>query len=203
MINLFKRIYFSQKKVVYNERFFQKEWFTNWEELKVVLSELIHTMPNCSSVFDFGCGPGIMIDYMNDLGVYYTGCDYSKDARELYLKHYGKYPFQYVQHLNDIKGKKYDLFLCFDVFEHMNNEEIVQLLGTTTAFSTFLLNISREKYIPGHINIKSDSQWIHFLEQYGLSYQVTLTDTMRSKYKTLRSDAQDKLDQNMFVFLRL
>ena len=66
-------------------------WFQNFEALKFLLKELIELDSHWKRIFDFGCGLGVMIDFMNDAGYDYVGFDTSDQARELYLYRFGGY----------------------------------------------------------------------------------------------------------------
>ena len=93
------RSVFTPPPVVYGDEFFTEDWFANWDTLKHVLAELLLSVPQWRSVFDFGCGPGIMIDHMNECGIRYVGFDPSVEARELYLHRFGKFPDKYLNML--------------------------------------------------------------------------------------------------------
>ncbi len=196
---------FGKKKaepVIYNESFFRPGWFEGWEVLMPVLGELIAVGPDWKSILDFGCGPGVMIDYMNGRGYDYVGCDYSKEAHSLYLERYGKYPQRYFESLDECASKDFDLFIAFDVFEHLNDSEIKVLLKEVRRLPVLFLNISRAKSIAGHINIKSDRQWIKFLKGEGLAYNPEKTGEIRERYLALRPGAPDKWNENIFIFER-
>ena len=206
MLNKIKK-WFSKKKggetakdVVYDDSFFKDEWFENWDALKMVLHELINTDDTWKNILDFGCGPAIMIDYMNDNGFMYVGCEYSDEAYLLYKKHYGKYPDQYKKTLDDCKGIAFDLFVSFDVFEHMTDNEIRVVLDRISNIKTLFLNLSRAKHVPGHINLKKDARWIRFFRKEGYEYEKETTDAIRKKYLQLRPDGPDVWHENMFVF---
>lgn len=193
------RALFGAKNVIYGEGFFTDTWFENWAELQTVLAELVLAVPEWRRVLDFGCGPGIMIDLMNEHGLDYTGFDPSLEARALYSKHYGKYPNKY---LNVIHDKKFDAVLSFDVLEHMSDEEIVDLNALFSDVRDLFVNISRAPGIPGHINLKSDEEWIAFFAENGRSFDKVKTALLREKYVTLRPTCCDAWNENMFVFTR-
>lgn len=187
-------------KVVYDEGFFKPEWFKNWEELKVVLGTLLLVPQRWKKILDFGCGPGIMIDYMQDRsGVIYTGFDSSGQARALYLEYFGQHPHMYVTEMPDCN---FDVLVAFDVLEHMTNDEIKHLIKSTPHINEYFFNISREKGIPGHINIKTDKEWIDFFDTIELHLDKQLTQTLQESYKKMRPQAEDAWDKNMFVFSR-
>lgn len=192
----------SRRRVVYDGEFFGKSWFREWKILKLVLAEMIESQPQWQSIIDFGCGPGVMIDLMTDRGKNYIGCDYSEDAKKLYQEHFGRYPDRYIDSLSAIPMSSFDAFLAFDVFEHMRDDEIGRLLDQVKEIPDLLLNISRTRGIPGHINIKSDQSWIRLMEGFGYSLEKTRTEALRKKYLHLRPGAPDRWDRNLFLFVR-
>ena len=190
----------TSKDVVYDDSFFGEEWFKNWNGLKTVLHELINTEHTWRNILDFGCGPAVMIDHMNDSGFMYVGCDYSDEAHSLYKKQYGKYPEQFRKDLDGCKGIAFDLFLSFDVFEHMTDDEIRAVLDKIPDIKTLFLNLSRSRHVPGHINLKKDAGWIRFFRKEGYEYQKEATEAIRKKYLELSPDGPDLWHENMFVF---
>lgn len=197
---LFHRL--RNRPVVYDSSFFQDAWFREWTNLRLVLSTLIESEPKWRSMIDFGCGPGVMIDLMTERGLDYVGCDYSVDARQLYLEHYGKNPGRYMASLDDAVAKKYDLLLAFDVLEHMRDEEISQLINKVHLIPELLFNISRTRGIPGHCNIKSDRAWIAYMKKLGYHFDEKRTQKLRQLYAQLRPGSPDRWDRNLFLFCR-
>lgn len=193
--------FLPKRTVKYDSSFFQDQWFTSWEELKVVLAALIESHPNWRRILDFGCGPGIMIDYMAEKNYHYIGCDYSVDAANLYLERYGKFPKQYVNSLEQaICRESFDVFLSFDVFEHLTDEQIKVVLDGVPHIPTLFLNISRSRGIPGHINLKSDRSWIRFMENLGYHFDFSDTEKTRNLYQLLRPGSPDQWNKNLFIF---
>jgi len=185
-------------KTIYDESFFSSDWFKNWDFMKHILKDIIMHNATWKKILDFGCGPGIMIDFMNDSGVEYIGYDYSLEARDFYLKTFGKYPEKYLTRLPE--KANFDLFLSFDVFEHLTDSEIEHILDRLKKTQHFLINISREKRLPGHVNIKSDRAWIKFFANSGLEFLKDDTKALRFLYKERRPEAQNLWNKNMFLF---
>ena len=171
--------------------------------MRFVLASLIENEPKWRSVLDFGCGPGVMIDLMTDRGLDYVGCDFSAEARQLYLEHYGRYPERYLSSLEDAAVKTYDLMLSFDVLEHMRDDEIAKLLDVVRSIPELLFNISRTRRIPGHINIKSDRAWIVYMKDQGYRFEEKRTRKLRQLYAQQRPGSPDQWDRNLFLFSRV
>ena len=189
-------------KVKYNNNFFNDDWFNNWDLLKYVLKELIESKCHWKRILDFGCGPGVMIDLMNDAGYDYYGFDTSMDAHKLYLNNFGKYPEKYLIDINKIKHSEWDLCLSFDVLEHMADEQVIDVFSKMGNFSELLLNISRQKGIPGHINIKNDNEWQQFFESIGYHIDKNQTKEIHDHYLQIRPDGPDLWHKNIFLFSR-
>jgi SAM-dependent methyltransferase len=186
--------------VRYDGSFFTQRWFENWQGLAPVLAALLAHDGSWRTFLDYGCGPGIMIDWMNDRGFSYTGWDPSAAARALYLQHFGKYPERYVGSLEQAAAGAYDVMVSFDVFEHLHDEEIAQLLARPWQVRRMLANISREPGIPGHINIKRDAAWVDFFARHGWRLDEAGTEQLRALYRGLRPRGEDLWHQNMFLF---
>ena len=186
--------------VTYGDEFFGEEWLKNWTRLKNVLGDLILTVPAWNKVLDFGCGPGIMIDHMNALGIEYDGLEYSNEAFEVYRSYFGKYPTHYHQKLSDLPKTNFSLFLAFDVLEHMKDHEIREIFKSLSDIPDVMVNISRARALPGHINIKSDEHWIVFFKQMGYLFNEKYTEQLRGKYLQICPNGEDLWHKNHFIF---
>lgn len=187
--------------VRYDASFFTDDWFTNWSSLAPVLADLLTYEGRWKSFLDFGCGPGVMVDYMNDRGFHYVGCELAPEPRALYLKRYGRHFELYVDSL-DAAGGRYDVLVLFDVLEHLRDEEIASLLERTAGIPEILANVSREPNIPGHVNLKSDDAWVRFFNGQGWEYERDRTRRLRERYLELRPGGPDLWHMNLFVWRR-
>jgi SAM-dependent methyltransferase len=203
MLNLIRKI-IPKRDVKYDENFFQDQWFKSWEDLKIVLASLIESHSDWKRILDFGCGPGIMVDFMTAKSFQYIGCDYSVDAAKLYRNRYGLYPEKYVDSLqNPACQQAFDVFLSFDVFEHLTDDQISLVLKAVPHIPQLFLNISRTRGIPGHINLKSDRQWIQFIETNGYAFDESATKKIRDLYASIRVGSPDRWDKNLFIFSKI
>ena len=188
--------------VKYDASFFGEDWFQNWNDLKFILKDLIAFDENWQQMFDFGCGPGVMIDLMNEAGYHYVGFDTSEEAHDLYAKRFGGHPEKYVQNLKDLKDSEWDLCVSFDVLEHMKDEQVIDVFSDLMNVRELLLNISRQKGIPGHINLKEDYEWVALFAQIGFEFDMKKTQALRERYLSLKPDGPDHWHRNMFLFAR-
>lgn len=188
-------------EVLYDETFFQDSWFENWDSLKFKLKDIIEVLDK-RSIIDFGCGPGVMIDYMNLKGYHYIGCDYSEEAFNLYKNKFGQNIFNYKTQLLEIDLNNIELIISFDVFEHMTDEQIEIFFEQTKKINMYLLNISRQKGIPGHINLKNDNEWEALFKRNGLMVDTDKTNLVRKTYLDISINPRDEWEKNMFVVVR-
>jgi SAM-dependent methyltransferase len=188
--------------VRYDEGFFTEHWFRNWSELRPVLEAILTHDGRWTRFLDYGCGPGALIDPMNARGYEYFGCELSAEPRRLYLSHYGRYPERYVRTLDAVADRSFDVVVLFDVLEHLADVQISDLLRRIPTVPEMLANISREPSVPGHINIKSDADWLEFFGSRGWRYEDVRTAELRRLYLEHRPKGQDLWHENMFLLSR-
>lgn len=188
------------RPVSYDESFFREAWFHEWDALREVLGQLVIEAGTWRRILDFGCGPGIMIDYMAARGFDYIGYDISNETRRLYLERFGGYPERYVTDLRELEMKNFDVLIAFDVLEHLRDGEIARMLERCWPIPELFVNINRNWRIPGHINLRTDRSWIRLFARYGFRLKEQLTATLRARYRELRPGCPDQWDRNMFVF---
>ena len=141
-----------------------------------------------------------MIDLMNDAGYDYVGFDTSDQARELYLYRFGGYPKKFFNNLEHFKDSEWDLCISFDVLEHMEDEQVIEVFSGLRNVGDLFLNISRQKGIPGHINLKKDDDWVSLFEGIGFKYDSRKSELLRRKYLELRPNGPDQWHENIFLF---
>ena len=119
------------------------------------------------------------------------------------MKRYGRHPQKYVRTLDELSTRDFDVLMAFDVFEHMTDHQITALIGQVKRIPELLLNISRTRGIPGHINLKSDRRWISFMRDLGYGFEEERSRELRSLYAKLRPGVPDQWDKNLFLFRRV
>lgn len=191
---------FPRHHVIYGKSFFAEAWFENWNTLKHILLELLLSVSEWKSILNFWCGPGMMINIMNERNIDYIGFDKSLEAQKLYMQHFGKFTEKYIIDYECINNSRYDVVTSFDVLEHMEDIEIERLLNSFHYVNDMFAYISRARRIEGHINIKSDKGWINFFQKHGRTFNKSLTEALREKYKKLRPHCEAGWNSNMFVF---
>lgn len=142
-----------------------------------------------SFIVDYGCAVGFLLDGFKEAG--YTnlaGVEVSDWARSE-ANHRGNFVVSSASSL----AYQPELLLAMDVFEHMTDEEVAQVLkftkpksllvripSSTDGGQTFHLEVSRAD--PTHINCKTKEQWIEFFRAQG--YQTFLKINLYTVYDT-------------------
>ncbi len=115
------------------------------------------------SVLDIGCGPGIYVDSLQDLGINATGIDIDDRVHE---KQHLKY-----QSLFDISTESASTVICMEVAEHIDSaqedlviEKIVSTVRNTLIWTAAAIGQGGI----GHINCKNKQDWADKLTAAGL-----------------------------------
>lgn len=103
--------------------------------------------PNMKSVFEFGCGLGQNIYFTKRNSV---GYDLSKFALD-FCKEKG---IEVVSDLKELKGKKFDIVLCCEVLEHLENplKALKQMYSKLEDRGELILILPIDKWNPPNIN---------------------------------------------------
>ena len=68
-------------------------------------------------LLDYGCGNGLFLDYLKKKGISGTGIEVDEsNSQKLVNK-----KIEFFKNINDVKSKKFDICVMFDVLEHLTN----------------------------------------------------------------------------------
>lgn len=115
------------------------------------------------SVLDYGCGTGVYSEVLRQEGFNIIGQDIFKSHRD-YCKE--NYPLLKVY----LKPKEADLMLWIEVAEHMTDQEITKALEAVKPRIILFSSTPHKTDFDetwGHINIKSDTQWVSMFRSFG------------------------------------
>ena len=115
------------------------------------------------SVLDFGCGTGVYSEVLRREGFNIIGQDIFKSHRD-YCKE--NYPLLKVYQ----KPRQADLMLWIEVAEHMTNQEISKALEVVMPRIILFSSTPNKTEFDedwGHINIKSENEWIDMFTDFG------------------------------------
>lgn len=142
---------------------------------------------NPESIVDIGCGAGIYLNEFNKKGIKNIfGIDGAPSAKEEFLLEKDKLViFDLAQKYNF--KEKYDLSLCLEVAEHLEERDADNLVETVISASD---NIIFTAAVPGqgprsigHINEQPHSYWIEKFETSNFIYLKDKTEKMRGEMK--------------------
>lgn len=120
------------------------------------------------SVIDIGCGCGIYMKAFYDLGIEdVIGYDGSKHALEKGLLPEKMFLHDLREHL--LVDRKYDLCLCIEVAEHINNEYSIQLVQTLANASDIVFFTAASPGQGGlhHVNERPYEFWEGIFHKFG------------------------------------
>jgi len=205
IIILFKKI-FSKNKTEdiskeYNESYY--DYLISAElESSLDFGKILIKHFNPSSVIDIGCGCGIYLKAFNDLGVKdLIGYDGSECAIQKSLLP-GKIK------IHDLRkplrlNSKYDLCICIEVAEHIENKYSKRLIKTLTNLSdiVFFTAAPPGQGGTGHINERPYSFWINIFKKEEFNYIDSLTQEIREEMKA--KNIISWVTKNMLIFKKI
>ncbi|MHB8903839.1 MAG: class I SAM-dependent methyltransferase [Patescibacteria group bacterium] len=141
------------------------------------------------SIVDIGCGAGIYLKEFAQKGIKnLLGIDGSPAAREEFLLNKDKLIIFDLAKEYNFK-ENYDLALCLEVAEHLEEKDADILVETITEASN---NIIFSAAVPGqgprsigHINEQPHSYWIDKFKKKNFLYLKSRTEAMRKEMKDL------------------
>lgn len=171
---------------IYNNKFFQNtiklETKSAADFVDVVLK---YYQP--ASIVDIGCGAGIYLKEFEQRGIKnLLGIDGSSAASEEFLLSLDKLEIFDLTKKYKFKNQ-YDLGLCLEVAEHLEESSADTLIETITNSSK---NIIFSAAVPGqgprsigHINEQLPEYWIEKFKHKNFSYRKEKTEKMRQEMK--------------------
>ena len=120
------------------------------------------------TLLDIGCGGGLLCEPFARLGAQVTGIDASKNNIEVAKVHAQKTNLQ-IKYLNklpeEIKNKKFDVILCMEVIEHVNNvnffiESCSKLLNKNGIIFFATINRNPRSYLFAIVGAEYVLRWL-------------------------------------------
>lgn len=167
--DLYRRGWYEMKEISYVQIEYEEKPFA--KRLAGWIDE--NLQPSCC--LDIGCGPGIYVDELRELGIDSTGID--TDDRVS-----GK-PYLKQQSLFDLTDEQADVVICLEVAEHIGSENNRQIAkkaaGAVKAGGTLIWSAAQPgQGGSGHINCQPKEYWKDELTQAGLQFDPELTDSV-------------------------
>jgi len=186
---------------IYDNKFFQNTIKLEAESASDFV-DIILKYYSPKSVVDIGCGAGIYLNEFNKKGIKnLLGIDGAPSAREEFLLDKDKIIiFDLAQKYNF--KEKYDLGLCLEVAEHLEEKDADNLVETISSASDDIIFTAA---VPGqgprsigHINEQPHGYWIKKFENAGFNY-------LEEKTKKIREEMEKKkvvwwIVKNLMIF---
>ncbi len=137
-----------------------------------------------SSVIDFGCGIGILLSGFERKGRDILGVDGSPSGKRYALidkKNFIKFDLRRKFVIN----RKFDLCICMEVAEHIEEKYSDILVGSLTRASSRVLFSAAPPDQPAdyHFNLKPQEWWVKKFAKFGFEFNAPLTSDLRGRIK--------------------
>lgn len=170
----------KENECVYNDKFYEHESQTASQSAHYIISSLLEELRfNPTSVIDIGCGLGDFLAEFMKLGVNdtlgiegeYLAIDKIKVPREHILLHDLREKL--------IINRRFDLAVCLEVAEHIDEKNSDNLIETLTSASSVILFSAATPGQGGdqHVN----EQWPQYWQDKFIKYNYLLIDNLRAK----------------------
>ena len=189
---------YSDLELVYNPSFFDRTIEDESPTAAKVTDVLMkHLKP--TTLIDVGCGCGIYLSQFRKRGVDVIGYDGSRFAVEKALV-----PKDLIK-VFDLRNplnpdKRYDICICFEVAEHMDEKYAETLVNSLTQCSDTVVFTAA---LPGqggtsHVNEKPQEYWIDLFKKKNYIFESTLTSKIKNEF--IENDIIWWLVQNIMIF---
>lgn len=168
-----------------DEEFFQISWEmganqldSGYRNLFKGLAEWIKKELSPTTALEIGCGPGYLLHCLNQLDINTIGVDGNPYSMKFFISEHPEHAAKYI--LDKEFQKTYamvDVMIAIECFEHIPDEGLHQLLKKISGnqkpkFIVFSSTPHRDPHegwdiMWGHINLKTESQWIELFAQFG------------------------------------
>lgn len=174
----------------YERMFFSKISSLNF--LNQYLSE-----KKLSSVLEIGCSTGLLPKFMNNRfnNVKYTGLDFSEKSLQLAEKNYTSGNFLKGDFLQLSLEQDYDLILCLDVIDHVNDPDafLKKIIQKTKKFGFIRAYRGYFDKIDNHIMEYRSNEGIYLNNLSIKKIQILFEKNNITKYQLLKSKSREKI----------
>lgn len=150
-----------------------------------------------TSVLDIGCGAGLLVARLRELGYRAFGFDGSKHAIENAVLKIREFVMQksitdYVMQksVTDYTAYRYDYTTCTEVAEHLPEkyaDVLVDLIANTTRYRCVWSAAPPGQHGLDHVNLQLPAYWLNRFAAKGLRFHEADTNKLRSEMRFTRS----------------
>lgn len=173
--------------------FSQKEWTGEF-------CELVMKFFNPGSIIDIGCGRGELLVPFEKKSLKVLGVDGSRANRDYtFLK---KTNFQFFDLRNNFcPAQRYDLCLCLEVGEHIEEKYSCALIGSLVRSAPVIIFSAAPpgQYGVDHVNLKPPEWWIEKFAQFGFKLDTALLSAFKEELKNT-GGVQEYYIDNVMIF---
>lgn len=140
-----------------------------WQEFFSNVAKNIQQTLFPKKVIEFGCAKGFLVEALWNAGIQTEGIDVSEYAISQVPEHIR--PFCRVGSVLEPLPvpKRYDLAVCIEVLEHLQEHEgMVAIKNITRCSNTVLFSSTPDDFDePTHVNVHPKEYWVHLFEKEG------------------------------------
>jgi glycosyltransferase involved in cell wall biosynthesis len=167
---------------IYDVSFFDTYFKIGLEDYSKI-ADALHEELSFGSVADVGCGPGLIIQRLKDLGHNVRGFEGSSHAIQ---RKRADVPIEKVDLTawTPSDGSLRDLVICSEVAEHLDAEHADKLVDTCCALARSRVFLTAARPGQGghdHVNEQPPEYWIAKFASRGFRYNPWKTDSVRAK----------------------
>lgn len=156
---------------------------TEWvEKFCHEIREAFHPL----SVVDFGCSIGVILSNFEKEGIDILGIDGSAMSKKYALISEKNFLLFDLRRRLDI-GRKYDLCLCLETAEHIEERYSDILVSTITRSSSRIIFSAAPPFVTGdcHFNLKSGEWWVEKFGKFNFELDFQSTEVFKNRIKNI------------------
>jgi len=160
----------NKQQNCYDKEFYGKNCYIDGlNGAKAILPIALEILPKINSAADFGCGTGIWLSVLKDLGVNdimgFDGKWVEKEALKIPFENFTAVDLEQKVHLT----KRYDLALSLEAAEHLSENSARTFVETLTRASDLVLFSAAIPYQGGinHVNEQWQNYWNNIFAEFG------------------------------------
>ncbi|MDR0552407.1 MAG: class I SAM-dependent methyltransferase [Spirochaetaceae bacterium] len=194
-----KTLVIKRKEELYGNKFYEAQWQGSLTSTEIILPLVLDVIRGIHSAVDFGCGTGVWLSVLKELGVNeIKGYDGAWVDKELLKIPKENFTAMELDKQIDIK-KKYDIAISVEVAEHLPAESARTFVETLTKSSDIVLFSAAIPSQGGlnHINEQWPSYWYNIFMEYG----YIGVDFLRKNIWT-KKDVEVWYRQNIILYVK-
>ncbi len=173
---------------IYTREWFEHDFEHLQPEFDVVADSIIRQFrPTC--VVDVGCGPGMVVRRLRELGVAADGIDGSSHAIDCAHEDVAEHLWQRdITKMDDLGPFDPDLLICTEVAEHLDEKHAA---GLVALLCSAMCPIVMTAAPPGqdghhHVNCQPKEYWLDLFANHGVIHDSDAHAQLSNRWSSLR-----------------